>query len=271
MAILSSRYYIREVLSVGTSFRELLTGRHLNNPYIVKLFAKLIVLIDELQESIAFHEQETLAEDSDAMDHEFSEAYKKLRSLIEVKAGLPEMGLESEKCHIMSEILNRHDRDLHELSKDEQINAWDSVMKEFNFVEEEEDSMVDHGGVRKLYTPVVVHHKELKAIEKKRAELGSLKKEVRSPSDISKNTKPVIQKIYDHLQDFADLEEPEYIQTINDVDAKIAPVVTRVKARTTRNKHSAEKDASTDVDISTDVDTSAENGSSTEAYTRDDR
>lgn len=241
MAILSSRYYVREALSVGTSIKELLTGRHLNNPYIVKILAKLVALINELQESIAFHEQETLAKDSDDIDYEFNESYKKLRSFIEVKAGLPEIGVESEKCQIMSEILNRHDRDLHELSKDEQINAWDSVMKEFNFVEEEEDSLVDHGGVRKLYTPVVAHHTKLKAIENKRAELGSLKKEVRSPSDISKNVKPVIQKIYDHLSDFADLDEPEYIQTKNDLDAKIAPVITRVKARETRNKNSTDQ------------------------------
>lgn len=244
MVIYSSKYHIRETHSVGTSFQELLTGKHLDNPYLIKIFAKLIVLIKELGNSIAFHEQESLAEESDAVDYDFNEAYKKLRTFIETKAALPELGVESEKCQIMSDIINRHNRDLHEFPKDEQIIAWDSVHKEFDSLEEEVNgesrTIMELGGVDVLYTPVVAHHKALKKIEKERAELGTVKREVRSPSDIIKEVKPVIQKIYSHLEDFADLDEPDYLNTVNEIDAKIAPVVTRVKARITKNRNSAE-------------------------------
>lgn len=238
MSILSSSYRSGEAYSAATGIIEVIGDSHSDNPFVVAFVEALKEGTEELRESIAFHDQEGLAEDSEEIDHQFNKAYKKFRGMVEMKAEMDEYGKQADACKVISEILNRHGRDLYTMPKDEQISIFDSVILELK--PEEKDSIIDIASIRQLFTPLHKIHLELSEIESRRTTLNSTKKDVTPPYLLTKKITPLLQEIHHHFVAFAKLGNTEYQATLNDLDAKLAPIIARVKARKTRRANKAE-------------------------------
>lgn len=228
---LASRYTYSETLSATIALSESLEGKHLDNPFVVFATTTLKKHEADLRASIAFHDQNNRAEESDTIDGTFNESYKKLRSVVELYGDMHEFGEVAANCSEIRDIIHRHGRNLHQKPKDEQISLFDSVLAEIPA------ELVDAANVRPLFDPVVAAHNSLKRIEKERSAATANSEAILSPTEISKALKPLITKIHNHLIDFADFGVEEYIDTLAVINAKLAPIVTRVKTRKTRQEN----------------------------------
>lgn len=230
---LAYRYTYTETLSAVIALRESLEGKHLDNPFIVALMVHLKKIEEKLRQSIAYHDQNSLAEESDSVDIEFNEAFKKVRTFVEMYSEMEEFGVIAESCAEIKDVIHRHGRNLHTKPKDEQIALFDSVLQEVS------PETIAAAGVEVILQPAMEKHNKLKEIEKARHSAAAVGEKVDPPSEISKQAKPLIASLHNHLQDFAHLGDEGYITTLTEVNAKLTPIVTRVKARKTRSEHPA--------------------------------
>lgn len=230
-SILAYRYTSTETLSAIIAMRETLQDKHSDNPFIVLLIEKLQILEEKLRASIAFHDKDNQSSESDAVDIQFNESFKKLRSMVELYSEMDEFGDVAQKCAEIRDVIHRHGRDLHDKPKDEQISLFDSV------IEEIPAETVDAANIRPLFDPVVTFHNNLKDLEKARRAAVANSESISSPTDIAKQIKPLLTKLHNHITDFAELGEENYTATVTTINAKLAPIVTRVKTRKTKSEN----------------------------------
>ncbi len=235
-SMLTSRYNAMETLSALTSVTATLEGKHLDNPFLTLLHSSLSTAAEELRASISFHDQESLAAESDHVDTKFNESFKKLRTMVETMSEMHEFGEQATHCATVRDLINRHDRNLHRLPKDEQITLFDSLMTELN------DELIEKAQIRPLTVQVVQHHQELKSIEENKKASAVSKEGIESPSKLSAAAKPKLNALMNHIADFADLGSDPYKETLTELHADLAPIVTRVKTRTTRMENASEEE-----------------------------
>ncbi len=238
MSIYVRNYRYHEVLSASTAVNEEIAEKHTTDPLVVLFTGLLKQKETQLRTSIAFHEQSSLAEKSDEVDGKFNELYVPFRNVAEAMALATGLGTKSELCAQVVSVLNSHDRNLHNRSKDEQISLFDNVITEVGHGTEE--SIVAKAGFNQLFNPLVEAHLELKEIEKTRATSSSNAKDIPAPYEVAKEAQPIISKLHDHLSVMVQYGADEsYSATLNAIDSRLAPIVTRVKARLTRRENEA--------------------------------
>jgi len=227
------------MLSASTAVNEAIAEKHITDPMVV-LFSGLLKSTEaQLRASIAYHEQDSLAEQSDKVDGKFNELYVPFRNVVEAMSVAAGLGETSGYSAQVASVLNSHDRNLHTRSKDEQISLFDNVITEVGHGTEE--SIVTKAGFDQLFNPIVETHLELKEIEKTRAANSSNAKDVPAPYEVAKEAQPLISKLYDHLSIMVKYGGDEsYSETLNAINSRLAPIVTRVKARRTRRENEAE-------------------------------
>ncbi len=105
---------------------------------------------------------------------------------------------------------------------------------------EDENSVIDLAGVRQLVKPTFENHVELKDLENARSVQASAQDSIPAPYEVAKRATPLLTKLRGHFVNFTDLGDGSYEQTLSELDAKLSPIVTRVKARLTRRENEAE-------------------------------
>lgn len=130
MSIYAPRYRSDETLSALGAVLSGIGENHQDDLFITALTPYLSKGAEELRASIAYHDRKSLAADSEAVDGEFNESFVKLRDYVELMATVPQFGARAESSEKITDIIRRHDRNLHNKPKDEQIALFDSVLAE---------------------------------------------------------------------------------------------------------------------------------------------
>ncbi len=236
---LINRYRYHEVLSATTAVNEEIAEKHSTDPLVI-LFSKLLKEKEEqLRSAIAFHDQSTLAEQSDEVDGRFNELFVTFRNVVEAMGAATGMGATSELSAKVATILNSHDRNLHNRSKDEQISLFDNIINEVGHGTD--NSIIAQAGFTQLFNPIVETHLELKEIEKTRVTKSTNAKDIPAPYEVAKDTQPLISKLHDHLSVMVQYGgDDSYSATLNAIDTRLSPIITRVKARLTRRENEAQ-------------------------------
>jgi len=239
MSIYVRNYRYHEVLSAASAVNEEIAEKHITDPLVVLLSDLLVKKEEELRASIAYHEQNSLAEKSDEVDGRFNDLYVPFRNVVEAMGIATGLGETSHYSAQVASVLKSHDRNLHNRSKDEQISLFDNIVTEVGHGTE--DSIVAKAGFNQLFIPIVDTHLELKEIEKTRAANSSNAKDVPAPYEVAKAAQPIISKLHEHLSVMVQYGADEsYSDTLNAVDSRLAPIVSRVKARLTRRENEAQ-------------------------------
>ncbi len=236
--ILASKYRYHETLSSMVIFREVLNGKHGGDVYVESHITKLHTIEKRLLQSIAFHEQNSFAQQSEVIQHQFITSFVKLRSMVELLETMEdEYGKKARRAREIKNIIHRHDRNLHKRSKDEFINLFDSIITECD--PHAEGSMVAEAGVKQLFLPIIDHLTNLKGIEEQRANNVAHSEYIDSPSIVAKEASPLMTHLHKHLEDMAEMEEQDYRHSLVNIDARLAPIIQRVKSRSTRMESSS--------------------------------
>ncbi len=241
MSIFSSRYRYTETLSATGSILEILDGRHSNNGYVQKTVEQLQVHENHLRASIAYHDQGSLAQESDTLDEQFNRAFKKFRNFADMMSENEEFGEIAVNCAVISSVITNHDRELHQKPKDIQISLFDSVVTELNPTEN--GSVIDQAGIRQLFTPLYNIHTELKEIETTRSSVAATAETIPAPYEVARLANPLLLRLHRHISEYADLGDESYAETLTMINTKLAPLVTRVKSRITRAENRSETTA----------------------------
>lgn len=224
-------YRTVETLGALRIFLEVLLNRHTDNVFIVKAVEKLVELEKALTESKAYHDKNTLAEQSDQFDSEFNTVFTQLLNAVELFSGVEGYGRRSRACGMISSIIATQNRNLHRCSKQDQITLFDNVIMQCK--PHDENSLVDVADVRPIFEKAMEHHNNLKSVEKARAINTAQDKKVPAPYEVTKEINPLINTIYEHIVAFSDLDEPEYKETLDQIMGHMKPLVTKIKRRIT--------------------------------------
>ncbi len=239
--ILASKYRYHETLSAMVIFREVLEGKHVSSAYVGSHYTRLGYIEQNLLKSIAFHEQNNFAEQSDEIQKLFITSFLKLRAMVELLETMEnEYGAKALRAREIMNIIHRHDRNLHKRSKDECINLFESVTTECNL--NKEDSIVSQAGVTELFMPAIEHLSHLKRIEELRANNAASSEYIAAPSIVAKAASPLLTHLHNHLTDMAEMDQPEYRDSLVNINARLAPIIQRVKSRTTRLENSSHEE-----------------------------
>lgn len=205
-----------------------------------KLRTKFTANEERLRRSFAFHEQKSLAQESEDLVAAFGRSFRKLRNMANILADSPaEYPARSPHAKEVLSVLDQHDPKLYSRSKDEIINIFESIATECRYGEE--DSVLKLSDTLPLFETAINQVLQLKQIEELRAAATIEGHELLTPSELAKEIKPDLTYMHNHLMKVADMGESAYRDALASIDVHLAPIITRVKTRITRAEHAAEK------------------------------
>ncbi len=169
-----------------------------------------------------------------------SPSFRKLRDMTKIIADSKrEFPSKAPSAKQLSSILRQHDPKLYARSKDEIITIFESISKECNYLEE--DSILMLSGAFSLFDTCMKQVLQLKEIEALRADSIIKSEELSTPSELAIEIKPDLTYLHTHLIKVAEMNEQVYQDALASIDAHLAPIITRVKARLTRAEHATEQ------------------------------
>jgi hypothetical protein len=227
-----SRFKSADANAASDHFISSCTGKHSDNSFLNAYVDELTRKNETLVQGIAKSKQKDLTGDAKEADTSFDENWVDFRNLVEIKADIAALGVEATACQGLASFIGRLDRDLQSLPRHAQISTMDNLLAES--LSEEIQQQITQGKVRQLFTAVVDNHGILKAVEDERSSLVVEEGAIPAPWKTTKEITPILEIIYSHIEDFARLDS-SYKPTQEALDAKLAPIVTQVRARDSRS------------------------------------
>lgn len=234
-----TRYRYDDVLSTLNIFNEEIGDKYPTDPLVSLLAPVLVKGEADLRASMAVHEQDTLTADSDAIDTEFNSKWTLFRDVAEPMAKAKELGGKWASAAEVTAVIDSHDRNLHKMSKDIQINRFTNVVTELR--PEAEDSPLAKSGLLQLFKPLIPLNEKLQEIEKLRTSGDDVSKDLPAPYQVAKSLHSPITKLHEHMETLVEYGNDTYRETLNSINSRLEPITIRVKARKTKSENSSEQ------------------------------
>ncbi len=228
-----SQFYPREVHSASNAIKELCSPKAETNLFLGSYLAKLAIEVIVLSKSIAKESSEDLTETARLEDQSFDSKFEDLRNLSEMKAEMSSLGAESEACATIAKSIEDHGGKIEEFSRAVQITTMDVVLEKW--AEESFQEVITKAKVRPLYLDVVETHNALKSTEALRTTLSAESEDVKPMWEAKRAVTPLLSSIYNHIVDYAAIDNVEYKELLVSLKAKLAPISSQVRSRKTRN------------------------------------
>ncbi len=187
----------------------------------------------KLASAIAKESSEALTVQAKDEDLQFDELFGNLRSLSAMKASMTSLGGESESSAVLSQSIVDHGDRIQDFARTVQISTMDTLLKKWS-----DESIQDHinrAKIRPLYQQVVDAHNSLKSTESIRSSESASKSDIVGMWEAKRELTPVLSKIYGHISDYADINNVQYRELLVSLNAKLAPLISQVRWRVTRN------------------------------------
>lgn len=234
------KYRTTEIYSALIIFNEGVAALPEGDIVLDKMRARFTDYEERMRKSFAFHEQESLAAESNDILARFARSFRKLRDMGVILAdSQEEYGDRAVNAQKVVAGINQHDPKLYHRSKDEIVNIFESLAKECEFGSE--SSILVLSDLLPLFNTCMTLVQQLKQIEELRAATVIEGDELSTPSIIAVEIRPDLNFLHSHLKKVADMGETPYADVLASIDVHLAPIITRVKSRITRAEHAAEQ------------------------------
>ncbi len=222
-----------DILATTDMFLETFTGDYTTNSFLTEYLENLKEKQNILANSHEDTKQKELTSQAKEMDDSFDTQFVTLRDLVETKAEIVALGGESEASEKVAALIKNHSRNVHTLPRHSQLSTMEKLIEDM----ETEDMLqaIDVARVKPLVENLLESHKALKEIETQRS---SLKLEAQSTltfHQASQEALTPLMALYNHVEDYAKINEI-YKPLLQQIDTKLTPIVTQVKARRTRSE-----------------------------------
>ncbi len=232
-----SKFKARDSKAGGEIIIEACTGKDEANGFLNDYLAHLAVKVNIVGKALAKSEADILTAEAKESDDIFDSSLVDYRSIIRAKSAISSLGVEQEACTTLYDGLIRHGGDIENLPRHEQITAMDNYITEFS--SEQNSVLFEKGRVSPVFAAVKESHFALKAKESERSANSITEGAIPGEFAAATATNKVLSRIYNHIVHYSQIDKMGYAEILTELDTKLAPIVTQVKARITRSKSEA--------------------------------
>lgn len=226
----------KEVRSTCLILRDKTTDLCESNSFLATYYHPLAQEIAKLNAALSKVDLKELTKRSNSYDSSFGKSFSKLRRIVKMKSEMEELGDESASSAILYGDLERFGGEIEEFPKEAQINTMDEILVEWDT--EVMQNHIAQAGVSVYYELAKKDHAELKTVEMEKGNLGTDLKDIPATWDARNSALPIVCKIFNHIEDFADVEERVYRPLLKNLIVELTPISVQAAARKTRRENS---------------------------------
>ncbi len=206
-----------------------------SNPFLGELCNHIARANSTLVTSIAKSKKGELTTKGIELDGHFGTHLGNIRKIVRMQAPLADLGIRSTASQELWKGLERHGGHIEDLPRGEQIIAAENFFGEFP----PSCSLFADAGVDMYAQKAFDTHSELKAVEDQKKDIADNEESIPNISDASRGVNSLVSMLYNHVEDYAKLDNPLYKELLVKLNNRLAPIVSQVKGEGTRRDNVA--------------------------------
>ncbi len=191
-----------------------------------------------LTSAIAKSKKSDLTAEGIELDGHFGTHLTNMRQIVRMQAPLVDLGIRSSASQKLWNGLQRHGGHIEDLPRGEQVIAAENFFSEFPPT----SPLFADAGVEVFAQKAFDTHCELKTVEEQKKDIADNEDSIPNVSDASRNLNPLISMLYNHVEDYAKLENPLYKDLLVKLNNRLAPIASQVKGESTRRDNESLED-----------------------------